>query len=86
MATSECPDCERHFVGDRCVCGYSVRRDRMPVVEGYRLYTPTGPRPCTDAQNKQAWRITMDVMEGKCTAEEGQRRLKAIFGPALSEP
>jgi hypothetical protein len=74
---TECPDCDKHFVGSVCACGFSLIR---PVREGYQRLTMPAERPCSDAQNKAAWRITMDVMEGKCSAHVGKARLAKLFG------
>ncbi len=63
-----CEGCGNERKGTGLRGAHVVKAQPLPVT-----------RACTDAQNKAAWRITMDVMEGKCNSEEGKRRLAELF-------
>ena len=48
--------------------------------------TPSGPPPCTFEQNQQAAAIVKAVLTGQLSAEEGQRRMDAVFGHVEAAP
>ena len=43
-------------------------------------------RPCSQEQNKAAYRVLQDVLERRCDAAGGRQRLAAIFAmPELAD-
>lgn len=80
MATlTECPDCEMHFAGTRCSCGYTLTRGK--VIQG-PWHTPDWmlkPPPCTDAENARALKIVQAVMAKTLTVHEAHVELHKVF-------
>ena len=67
-------------------CGGTAAKPAPPVAEGYQRLEMPAERPCTQEQNKAAYRVVQDVLQGRCDAAEGRQRLSRIFAmPELTD-
>ena len=80
MATlTECPDCEMHFTGTRCSCGYTPTRGKVIVGPWQTPDWMLKPPPCTAAENAAALKIVQAVMAKKYTVHEAHIELHKLF-------
>lgn len=76
---TECPDCEMHFSGTRCSCGYTPTRGKILVGPWQTPDWMRAGKPCTDAENAQALKIVQAVMAKKLTVHGAHVALHTLF-------
>jgi hypothetical protein len=82
---TECPDCERHFVGDTCVCGYVLVKAPPETVWRSPAWMEQ-PAPCTAEENYRAAQNVQAVLKREITVHQAHLVLHAIFqGRELDE-
>jgi len=81
-ARHECPNCETVFIGSPSCpgCSWSPEQGELQAVVDAGRWTPHGERPCTAKQGHAASRICLDIALRKITREEGERRMRELFG------
>ena len=75
--TTECPNCERHFVGAACPCGFRPPSASSAWQEPEWMRRPP---PCTPEQNAAALQVDKAVLGGTMTVAQGHATLAEVFG------
>ena len=76
---TECPDCEKHFRGPVCSCGYRTpaeREERRPWREPDWMQ---GPPPCTPEENARALQLVKAVLGREITEAQAHACLHEMF-------
>lgn len=76
---TECPDCEMHFAGTKCSCGYTAARGKVIIGPWEEPAWMRAPQPCTADEFTRASKIVFAVTEHKLTVHEAHVALHAIF-------
>ena len=76
---TECPDCEKFFVGDACECGYRVLRSNVIQGPWQRPAWMNQTRACTEEENYRAAENVQAVLDGVISVHQAHVVLNAIF-------